>query len=109
MRKRGGIKKAPIPGFQKPISLREESIGRKQTKGGSNNSKSMLKVEHLQKLAAWASGEAAIPSLGATFGHRLATVTEAMGVPPDPSLFSCERSVCISNLMRLFLLIGNCF
>jgi hypothetical protein len=97
MRKRGGIKKAPIPGFQKPISLREESIGRKQTKGGSNNSK--LKVEHLQKLAAWASGEAAIPSLGATFGHRLATVTEAMGVPPDPSLFSCERSVCILNLI----------
>ncbi|XP_059460662.1 uncharacterized protein LOC132189863 [Corylus avellana] len=91
MRKRGGIKKASIPGFQNSISLREESIGKKQTKGGSNNSKSMLKVEHLQKLAAWASGEAAIPSLAATFGHRLATVTEAMGVPPDPSLFSCER------------------
>jgi hypothetical protein len=99
MLQRGGIKKAPIPGFQNSISLREESIGKKQTKGGSNNSKSMLKAEHLKKLAAWASGKAAIPSLAATFGHRLATVTEAMGVPPDPSLFSCERPVCISNLM----------
>jgi hypothetical protein len=102
MGKQGGInKKAPNlrHGFQNPISLREESIGRKQTKGGSKNSKSMLKVEHLQKLAAWANGEAAIPSLGAFFGHCLATVTEAMGVPPDPSLFSCERSVRTFNLM----------
>ena len=69
---------------------------RKQTKGGSNNYKSMLKIEHLQKLAAWASGDAAIPSLGAIFGHRLASAMEAMGVRADPSLFSCERFV--SNL-----------
>lgn len=93
MGKRGGIKKAPnlAPAFRNPISLREESTGRKQTKGGSNSSKSMLKVEYLQKLAIWASGEAAIPSLGAFFGQHLATLLEAMGVPPDPSLFSCER------------------
>ncbi|GLT54945.1 hypothetical protein SLA2020_281030 [Shorea laevis] len=67
MGKRGATKKEPkfSSGFHNPSSLREESTGRKQTKGSSNNSKSTLKVEHLQK--------------------------EAMGVPPDPSLFSCER------------------
>ncbi|KAB1203529.1 hypothetical protein CJ030_MR8G015352 [Morella rubra] len=93
MGKREGTKKAQsaAPGFRNPISLREEVTGRKQFKGGSNNSKSMLKLEHLQKLAAWASGDAAIPSLAAFFGHRVATVSEALGVPPDPPLVSCER------------------
>ncbi|KAF5462241.1 hypothetical protein F2P56_018264 [Juglans regia] len=93
MGKREGTKKAPSlpPGFHNSISLREEVNGRKQVKGGSNNSRSMLKLDQLQKLAAWTSGQAAIPSLGAFFGHRLATVREAMGVLPDPSLFSCER------------------
>ena len=39
-------------GFRNPISLREEITGKKQTKeGNSINSKSMLKLEHLQKLA----------------------------------------------------------
>ncbi|KAF3971437.1 hypothetical protein CMV_004964 [Castanea mollissima] len=93
MGKRGRTNKTPnvSPGFHNPISLREEATGRKQTKAGSKNAKSMLKLEHLQKLATWASGKAAIPSLGAFFGQRLATVTEAMGERADPSLFSCER------------------
>ncbi|KAL0012892.1 hypothetical protein SO802_008000 [Lithocarpus litseifolius] len=79
-------------GFHNPISLREEITGKKQTRGGNSiNSKSMLKLEHLQKLATWASGEAAFHSLGALFGQRLAAVTEATGAPPNHSLFSCER------------------
>lgn len=93
MGKRGGKQKGPVvtSGHQSGISLREESSGKKQTKGGSNNVKSILKLQHLQKLAVWASGEASIPSLGAFFGHRLASCGEAMGIPPDPSLFPCQR------------------
>lgn len=111
MGKRGRTNKTPnaSPGFHNPISLREEATGRKQTKAGSKNAKSMLKLEHLQELATWASREAAIPSLGAFFGQRLATVTEAMGERADPSLFSCERFVFNLHLYcSFFFLVGNC-
>ena len=70
------------------LTLREESSGKKQS---SVNVKSMLKLDHLKTLSIWASGEACIPSLGAVFGHRLAATAEALGVLPDPSLFSCQR------------------
>ena len=90
--KKSAQKLSSSNGFHNPISLREEITGKKQSKGGNSiNSKSMLKLEHLQKLATWASGEAAIPSLGALFGQRLAAVTEATGAPPNHFLFSCER------------------
>ncbi|KAF3966831.1 hypothetical protein CMV_009105 [Castanea mollissima] len=90
--KKSAQKLSSSNGFHNPISLREEITGKKQTKGGNSiNSKSMLKLEHLQKLATWASGEAAIPSLGALFGQRLAAVTEATGAPLNHSLFCCER------------------
>ncbi|KAH0681753.1 hypothetical protein KY289_019505 [Solanum tuberosum] len=51
----------------------------------------MLKLEHIKDIATWASGERSIPSLGAFFGQRLAVSAESLGVPPDPSLFSCQR------------------
>ncbi|XVF10609.1 hypothetical protein REPUB_Repub07fG0197300 [Reevesia pubescens] len=89
----GGTKKAantPFK-FQNPISLREEASGKKQTKGGSTNVKAVLKHEHLQNLAIWASGEASIPSLASFFGHRLAADGEASAIPPDPSFFPCQR------------------
>ena len=90
--KKSAQKLSSSNGFYNPISLREKITGKKQTKGGNSiNSKSMLKLEHLQKLATWASGEVAIPSLGALFGQRLAAVTEATGAPPNHSLFCCER------------------
>ncbi|KAL9681930.1 hypothetical protein QQ045_013722 [Rhodiola kirilowii] len=64
--------------------------------GGVNNGKkqsksALLKLDHLQNLAVWASGDAAVPSLGAFFGNRFAACGEAMGVQPDQSLFICER------------------
>ncbi|CAI0460140.1 unnamed protein product [Linum tenue] len=65
--------------------------GRSQDKGPPRSSKAMLKLDHLQRLAVWAGGEASIPSLGAFFGRQFATAAEALGVPPDPSLFSCQR------------------
>ncbi|KAL5551642.1 hypothetical protein UlMin_002252 [Ulmus minor] len=93
MGKRGGARKASNVAFgsNNTISLREEATGKKQGKGGSSNAKHFSKVEHLERLAVWASSEASIPSLGAFFGRRLASVGEVLGVPPNPSLFSCQR------------------
>lgn len=71
------------------ITLREESgVKKKQT---HVNAKSMLKLEHIKDIATWASGEGSIPSLGAVFGQRLAVSAESLGVPPDPSLLTCQR------------------
>ncbi|XVF13124.1 hypothetical protein REPUB_Repub08aG0181300 [Reevesia pubescens] len=89
----GGMKRAAnTPSkFQIPISLREEASGKKQTKGGSTNVKAVLKHDHLQNLAVWASGEASIPSLASFFGHRLAAAGEASTIPPYLSFFPCQR------------------
>ncbi|KAH0694930.1 hypothetical protein KY285_022027 [Solanum tuberosum] len=82
--RKNGVGKAPGS-----ITLREESgVKKKQT---HVNAKSMLKLEHIKDIATWASGEGSIPSLGAFFGQRLAVSTESLGVPPDPSLFTCQR------------------
>jgi hypothetical protein len=69
-------------------TLRQESTGKKRS---NVNAKSMLKLDHLKNLCLWASGEASIPSLSSLFGHRLAAGTEAFGVAPDSSLFTCQR------------------
>ncbi|XP_049348833.1 uncharacterized protein LOC125813375 isoform X4 [Solanum verrucosum] len=82
--RKNGVGKAPGS-----ITLREESgVKKKQT---HVNAKSMLKLEHIKDIATWASGEGSIPSLGAFFGQRLAVSAESLGVPPDPSLFTCQR------------------
>ncbi|KAF8033034.1 hypothetical protein BT93_D1808 [Corymbia citriodora subsp. variegata] len=75
------------------ITLRQETTGLKPpSKGGAPaNPKSVLKLQHLRKLAEWTGREAPVPSLGAFFGRRLASAGESLGVPPDPSLVSCER------------------
>ncbi|PQP99972.1 uncharacterized protein Pyn_25640 [Prunus yedoensis var. nudiflora] len=93
MGRRGGAKRTgnTAYGSNNTISLREELTGKKQTKGPAVNAKSALKLEHLQRLAVWAGGEASVPSLGAFFAHTLASAQEALGVPPDPSLFPCQR------------------
>lgn len=62
------------------------STGKKQI-----NVKSSLKLQHIKDLAVWASHDAAIPSLGAFFGHHFAASSEALGSPVDPSLFACQR------------------
>ncbi|KAH7841300.1 hypothetical protein Vadar_028097 [Vaccinium darrowii] len=91
MGKKGSGKKPPnFPSeWQSSMTLREEASGKRQKT--SVNPKSMLKLDHIKNLAVWASREASIPSLGAFFGHRLAALREALGVPPDPSLFPCQR------------------
>lgn len=70
------------------ITLREESSGKQQK---PLSVKSMLKFDHSKNLAIWAGVVAPIPLLSAFFGHRLAATAEALDVPQDPSLFSCQR------------------
>ncbi|KAK2366206.1 RNase P Rpr2/Rpp21 subunit domain-containing protein [Trifolium repens] len=92
MGKKGGAKKLPKSEskFQNPITLREEATGKLKTKP-IVNIKSHLRIDHLKKLAVWATTEPHIPSLSAFYGQHLATVSEAAGVPPDPSLITCQR------------------
>ncbi|OWM72042.1 uncharacterized protein LOC116192910 [Punica granatum] len=90
-KKRGNQNRGPTGA---PVSLREEATGLKPTatkSGAAEHTKSVLKLQHLRKLAVWAAGEGSVPSLGAFFGRRLAAVGESSGEPPDPSLFSCQR------------------
>ncbi|KAF7106143.1 hypothetical protein CFC21_106897 [Triticum aestivum] len=68
------------------MSLREETSGKAQA-----DVPSLLRVQHLQRLAAWVSGEAGVGSIGALLGHRLATNAEASGIPIEASTFLCQR------------------
>ncbi|KAJ8623910.1 hypothetical protein MRB53_032440 [Persea americana] len=82
----------PGSGHQNFGTLREEKSGKKHTQVATKKSySSMLRMQHLQNLATWASGTALIPPLGALFGHRLAASAESLGTPLDPSLFPCQR------------------
>ncbi|KAI4974068.1 hypothetical protein ZWY2020_042152 [Hordeum vulgare] len=68
------------------VSLREETSGKAQV-----DVPSLLRVQHLQRLGAWASGEAGVGSIGALLGYRLATNAEAAGIPIGASTFVCQR------------------
>ncbi|MED6149454.1 hypothetical protein PIB30_062629 [Stylosanthes scabra] len=90
MGKKGGGTKKPASQPHIPVSLREEATGKIHIKA-SANAKSLAEVEHLEKIAVWATHEAQIPSLGAFYGQLLATVAEANGITPDSSLMTCQR------------------
>ncbi|GJY50708.1 hypothetical protein Tco_0441555 [Tanacetum coccineum] len=100
MGKKGSSKKGPAAtsGPQMSLTMREASTGKKQT-----NVKSSLKLQHIKDLALWASHDAAIPSLGAFFGHHFAASSEALGSPVDPSLFACQRYSLYSNVDQILL------
>ena len=57
----------------------------------TKNPNSMLKLQHLQNLANWASKDENMPSLAAFFGRRLAGFGESIGVNSDPTVVSCQR------------------
>jgi len=105
MGKKGGAKKLDSVSHA-PISLREEATGKIKTKA-TTNAKSKLRFDHLKNLAVWATtNDPLIPSLGAFYGYQFATFGEANGVPPDSSLITCQRSVClvpISILLNFFV------
>lgn len=98
MGKRGGKKKAnngkSIASFSS-LSIKEQASGKKQ----SHNAKSILKLNHFQNLAQWASSslpiecndEPSMGCLGAFFGRRFAEFGKSLGISPSPSLFSCQR------------------
>ncbi|XP_020099174.1 uncharacterized protein LOC109717709 [Ananas comosus] len=73
-------------GMSHGLTLREENTGKKTV-----DVTSILRIQHLKRLATWASGEARIPPLGALLGERLAANAEASGVPLDSSTFLCQR------------------
>ncbi|GJM87171.1 hypothetical protein PR202_ga03099 [Eleusine coracana subsp. coracana] len=56
------------------VSLREESSGRTHV-----DEATLLRVQHLQRLAAWAGAEAGVGPVGALLGRRLAASAEASG------------------------------
>ncbi|TVU33956.1 hypothetical protein EJB05_15773 [Eragrostis curvula] len=68
------------------VSLREESSGRTHV-----DEVSLLKVKHLQRLAAWAGAEAGVGPVGALLGRRLAASAETAGVPLGAATFLCQR------------------
>lgn len=88
-KKRGGHGHAPAApprAGNQAVSLREESSGKTRADAAS-----LLRVQHLQRLAAWAGGEARVGPLGALLGRRLAANAEAAGIPLAASTFLCQR------------------
>ncbi|KAF0911967.1 hypothetical protein E2562_012778 [Oryza meyeriana var. granulata] len=67
------------------VSLREESSGKTRADAAS-----LLRVQHLQRLAAWAGGKAGVGPVGALLGRRLAANAEAAGIPLGASTFQCQ-------------------
>ncbi|WOL13318.1 hypothetical protein Cni_G22088 [Canna indica] len=77
-------------GIYRGGTLREEKTGPKQV-----DVSSILKVQHLQRLATWASGEARMGPLAAFLGEHLAASAEASGIPLDSTTLLCETSTLL--------------
>jgi hypothetical protein len=75
------------------VSLREESSG----KTTRVDEASVLRVKHLQQLAAWTGAEAGVGPVGALLGRRLAASAEVARVPIGPATFLCQRFVVPSS------------
>lgn len=71
---------------QGTTTLREENAGIMHV-----DVSCILKTQHLQRLAAWASQEAGISPLAALLGQKLASEAEASSINLDSSVFLCER------------------
>lgn len=84
-KKQGNPSSAPRSADQ-AVSLREETSGKTRVDAAS-----LLRIQHLQRLATWAGGEAAVGPVGALLGRRLAADAEAAGVPVGASAFLCQR------------------
>ncbi|KAG8038608.1 hypothetical protein GUJ93_ZPchr0254g2866 [Zizania palustris] len=68
------------------VSIREENSGKTRADAAS-----LLRLQHLQRLAAWACGEAGVAPVSALLGRRLAGEAEAAGIPLGASTFVCQR------------------
>lgn len=76
----------PVRSVNLAVSLREETSGRTLV-----DEASLLRVKHLQQLAAWAGAEAGVGPVGALLGRRLAASAETAGVSLDAATFLCQR------------------
>ncbi|PUZ56363.1 hypothetical protein GQ55_5G290300 [Panicum hallii var. hallii] len=86
MGKKNSGASTPARAANQAVSLREETSGRTRVDEGS-----LLRVKHLQRLAAWAGAEAGVGPVGALLGRRLAASAEAAGVPLGAATFLCQR------------------
>nr|CAB3473227.1 unnamed protein product [Digitaria exilis] len=75
----------PARAANQAVSLREEASGRTPV-----DEASLLRVQHLQRLAVWAGPEAGVGPVGALLGRRLAASAEAIGVPLGAATFLCQ-------------------
>ncbi|CAO2203659.1 unnamed protein product [Urochloa humidicola] len=87
-KKNSGASGASTPGraSNQAVSIREETSGRTRV-----DEASLLRVKHLQRIAAWAGAEAGVGPVGALLGRRLAASAEAAGVPLGAATFLCQR------------------
>ncbi|CAL4956335.1 unnamed protein product [Urochloa decumbens] len=87
-KKNSGASGASTPGraSNQAVSIREETSGKTRV-----DEASLLRVKHLQRIAAWAGAEAGVGSVGALLGRRLAASAEAVGVPLGTATFLCQR------------------
>ncbi|RLM69513.1 uncharacterized protein C2845_PM17G01590 [Panicum miliaceum] len=86
MGKKNSGASTPARAASQAVSLREETPGRTRV-----DEASMLRVRHLQRLAAWAGAEARVGPVAVLLGHRLAASVEAAGVPLGAATFLCQR------------------
>lgn len=85
-RKRAKTDASLNPRICENATLREENTGKKHA-----DINPILRMQHLQRLAAWAGGEARIPPLGAFLGVCLAAKAESSAILLDHSTFLCQR------------------
>ncbi|CAL4975996.1 unnamed protein product [Urochloa decumbens] len=87
-KKNSGASGASTPGraSNQAVSIREETSGKTRV-----DEASLLRVKHLQRIAAWAGAEAGVGPIGALLGRRLAASAEAVGVPLGAATFLCQR------------------
>ncbi|CAD6238390.1 unnamed protein product [Miscanthus lutarioriparius] len=78
-----GKKIRSADGTSTPARSMNQAVSLRETSGRTHvDDASLLRVKHLQRLAAWAGVAAGVGPIGALLGRRLAASAEAAGVPP---------------------------
>ncbi|CAO2165120.1 unnamed protein product [Urochloa humidicola] len=86
MGKKNSGASTPARASNQAVSIREETSGKTRV-----DEATLLRVNHLQRIAAWSGAEAGVGPVGALLGRRLAASAEAAGVPLSAATFLCQR------------------
>ncbi|CAO2179661.1 unnamed protein product [Urochloa humidicola] len=86
MGKKNSGASTPARASSQAVSIREETSGKTRV-----DEATLLRVKHLQRIAAWAGAEAGVGPVGALLGRRLAASAEGAGVPLSAATFLCQR------------------